>query len=133
MGSANQDHSGQQLSTEHRTSSWDHKPQAIVYDPSLDKLETVKRENLNIECDSFPVHLPWWSNKVDIYVDPENRSGFVATVQLDRLGTAKNWQRRLRRNYTILHVKGLKPGKFSRTSSSSSASVPVAHNDHHRC
>lgn len=49
MASANQENPGQQLSAEHRTSSWDHKPQAIVYDPSLDKLETVKCENLNSE------------------------------------------------------------------------------------
>ncbi|CAD6587529.1 MAG: hypothetical protein ASARMPREDX12_002924 [Alectoria sarmentosa] len=131
MASANQENPGQQLSAEHRTSSWDHKPQAIVYDPSLDKLETVKCENLNSKCDSFPVHLPWWSNKVDIYVDAKNRSGFVATVQLDRLGPAKNWQRRFRRNYTVLHVKGLKPGKASRASSSPSASIPVVQNGYH--
>ena len=47
MGSANQDPLGRQLPIEHRTSSWDHKTQAIMYDPSLDKLETVKRENLD--------------------------------------------------------------------------------------
>lgn len=143
MGLTNQDNLGRQLSAEHRTGSWDHKPQAIVYDPSLDKLETVKCENLNSElqtlvmkaadfaakCDSFPVHLPWWSNKVDIYVDPENRSGFIATVQLDRLGRAKNWQRRFRHNYKVLHVKGLKPGKASRASSSST-SIPARAGHH---
>lgn len=53
MGSAKQDNLGQQLSAEHRTSSWDHKPQAIVYDPSLDKLETIKREKLNSEWDTL--------------------------------------------------------------------------------
>ena len=145
MGSTNQDNPEHQLSAEDRTSSWDHKSQAIVYDPSLDKLETVKCENLNSEwdtvaarnlltllakCDSFPVHLPWWSNKVDIYVDPESRSGFIATVRLDRLGPAKNWQRRLRHNYTVLHVKGLKPGRASRASSSASASIPGVQNGH---
>ncbi|KAF6236763.1 hypothetical protein HO173_005054 [Letharia columbiana] len=131
MGSPNQEYLGQRLSAEHRTSNWDHKPQAIVYDPSLDKFETVERQNLNTDCNSFPVHLPWWRNKVDIYLDPENRSGFVATVKLDRLGAAKNWQRRLRHNYKVLHVKGLKPGTASRASSSSSTSIPVVkHGDH---
>ena len=82
--------------------------------------------------DSFPVDLPRWRNRVDIYVDPENRSGFVATVQLDRLGPAKNWQRRLGHKYRILHVKGLKPGTVSRTSSNSSAPISVLKDgDHH--
>lgn len=39
------------------------------------------------------------------------RTGFVATVRLDKLSTKKNWQRRLRQNYTVLRVKGLKPGE----------------------
>ena len=55
MGSTNQDNPGHQISAEDRTSSWDHKSQAIVYDPSLDKLETVKRENLNSEWDAIAI------------------------------------------------------------------------------
>ena len=84
------------------------------------------------DCDSFPIDLPRWRNRVDIYVCPENRSGFVATVQLDRLGPAKNLQRRFGHKYRVLHVKGLKPGTASRTSSSSSASMSVLKDgDHH--
>lgn len=49
MGSANQENLGQRLSAERRRSDWDHKPQAIVYDPSLDKFETVESGNLNSE------------------------------------------------------------------------------------
>ena len=146
MGSSNPENLGQRLSAEHGTSSGDHKAQAIVYDPSKDKFTTVERENLNskweepgsrnaanfsADCDSFPVHLPLWRNKVDIYIYPEKRAGFVATVQLDRLGARKNWQRRLRQNYMVLHVKGLKPGTFSRASSSSSASISVGKDDNH--
>ena len=143
MGSADEGHIGHQLSAEHHTGSWDHKPQAIVYDPSSDRfgtekcggecsnLATGRAANLVANCDSYPVHLPWWSNKVDIYADPKNRSGFVATIRLDRLGPAKVWQRRFRHNYTILHVKGLKPGKASSSSESSSASMPVVLKDHH--
>ena len=42
MGSTNEDHLGKQLSAEHHTSSPDHKPQVIVYDPSLDSLDTAE-------------------------------------------------------------------------------------------
>lgn len=59
--------------------------------------------------DSFKVHLPWWRNRVDIYMDEEAKSEFVATIKLDRLGRRTNWQRRLRHNYTTLYVKGFKP------------------------
>ena len=143
MCSTDEDRSGRQLSAEHRTSSWDLKPQAIVYDPSKDSFKTEEcggecksraiRKLLTCvaHCDSHPVHLPWWSNKVDIYQDPENRSGFIATVRLDRLGPAKVWQRRFRYNYKVLHVKGLKPDKNSGTSTRSSASIPVVENGHH--
>ncbi len=58
MGSANQDNPKPQLSAEDRTSSGDHKSQAIVYDPSLDKLETVKCENLNSEWDTVATRKP---------------------------------------------------------------------------
>ena len=143
MNSTDEDHLGRQVSSEHRTSSWDHKQQALVYDPSMDTLETeecggecrhLARKLLLsciAHCDSYPVHLPWWSNKVDIYLDPKNRSGFIATVRLDRLGPAKVWQRRLRHNYTVLHVKGLKPEKDFGTSARSSASIPVVQNGQH--
>lgn len=111
-----------------RTDSWEKSPlKAIVYDPSSHKLSTDYLSTLdsqspkncrscsqltfNIETDNFEVHLPWWRNTVDIYVDAEARSGFVATVRLDKLGPKKNWQRRLRHNYTILRVKGPKPEK----------------------
>ncbi len=74
--------------------------------------------------DSFQVDLPWWRNRVDIYVDPKTKTGFVATVQLNRLGKIKNWQRHIGHNYTVLHVKGLKPDTLSGTSSNSSESMP---------
>ena len=74
--------------------------------------------------DSFQVDLPWWRNRVDIYVDPKTKTGFVATVQLNKLGKIKNWQRHMGHNYTVLHVKGLKPDTPSRTSSNSSESMP---------
>ena len=136
MDSPNQANLGQQASAE----------QAIVYDPSLDKFETVRRENLKSEyctlaieklanflanSDTFAVHLPWWRNKVDIYVDPKNRSGFVATVQLNRLGPAKNLQRRFRPSYKVLHIKSSKSGIASRASSSSSTSTSVMKDGDH--
>ena len=40
MHSNDEDHLERQLSSEHSTSSWDHKPQAIVYDPSMDTFKT---------------------------------------------------------------------------------------------
>ena len=40
MHSSDEDRSGRQLSAENRTSSWDRKPQAIVYDPSMDSFGT---------------------------------------------------------------------------------------------
>jgi len=97
-----------------------------VYDPSSHKLSTDYLSKLDsqllnfyslavlwliltIASDNFEVHLPWWRNSVDIYVDSVARTGFVATVRLDKLGPKKNWQRRLRQNYTVLRVKGLKP------------------------
>lgn len=52
-------------------------------------------------------------------MDPKKRSGFVATVRLDRLGPAKVWQRRLRHNYKVLRIKGLEPEMCFRPSASS--------------
>ena len=143
MPSATSGNTGRQLSSERRSNSWDRKSKAIVYDPSLHELKTERCEDLNSKrnplicrnnetktdlegkSDSFEVHLPRWRNRVDIYVDPEARSGFVASIQLDKLKWTKNWQRRLGRNYKVLHVRGLKPGTASRTSSRSSASIPI--------
>lgn len=51
MDSTHPDNPGQEVSAERRSSSWDHKLQAIVYDPSLDKIETVDQENLKSEWD----------------------------------------------------------------------------------
>lgn len=67
--------------------------------------------------EKFEVHLPPWRNRVDIYLDEKAREGFVATVNLSRLGSTKNWQRRFRHNYTSLYVKGAKPGETSRSTS----------------
>ncbi len=72
---------------------------------------------------SFPVHLPRWSNRVDIYVDDKHKSGFVASIHLGQLKWRKNWARRLRINYTVLHVKGTKPNTPLRVNSDSSAST----------
>lgn len=121
-----------------RSLSWDRKePQAIVYDPSKQALSTLSLTTLErmFSCrngcitvadrtetsEKFEVHLPPWRNRVDIYLNEKAREGFVATVHLDRLGSTKNWQRRLRHNYTSLYVKGAKPGETSRTSSVSMA------------
>lgn len=49
MGLPNEENLGQELSTEHRTSGGDHKPQAIVYDPSLDEFNIVECEKLDGE------------------------------------------------------------------------------------
>ena len=111
-----------------RTNSWEKNPlKAIIYDPSSHSLSTeylstldsqfcqvttlFPQLNFQTETDNFEVHLPWWRNTVDIYVDAAARSGFVATVRLDKLGAKKNWQRRLKHNYTVLRVKGPKPDK----------------------
>ena len=40
MVSADEEDQRHQLSAEHRSSSWDHKPQALVYDPSSDEMQT---------------------------------------------------------------------------------------------
>ncbi|CAF9942097.1 MAG: hypothetical protein HETSPECPRED_005084 [Heterodermia speciosa] len=94
-----------------RTNSWEKNPsKAFVYDPSSHKLSTDYLSTLD-KTENFEIDLPWWRNTVDIYVDSVARTGFVATVRLDKLSTKKNWQRRLRQNYTVLRVKGLKPGE----------------------
>ena len=59
------------------------------------------------DYDSLELKLPRWRNRVDVYMNPESRSGFLASVSLNELGVIKNWQRRLRYNYTVLRVKGV--------------------------
>lgn len=138
MGNGTQQQLGHRSSGS-RTNSWDKAPvKAIVYDPtsrrlSTDYLSTLESQSddsnahsqltRKTESDNFQVHLPWWRNSVDIYVDAEARSGFVATVRLDKLGLKKNWQRRLRQNYTVLRVKGPKPNGNEETMSFNSAEV----------
>lgn len=114
--------------------SWDRKePQAILYDPSKHALSTLSMTVPEGECwyswlrklgwfhaessEKFEVHLPRWKNRVNIYVGEKAREGFIATIYLNWLGSAKNWQRRLRHNYTSLYVKGVKPEETSQTSS----------------
>ncbi|KAL2058178.1 hypothetical protein ABVK25_001796 [Lepraria finkii] len=116
MSRANREHQGRR----------DHSTKAIVYDPSSHQLETEYCKDLNSKYASFQVDLPWWRNRVDIYVDPRTKTGFVATVQLNRLGSIKNWQRRFGHNYTVLLVKGSKPSAPSRTSSRSTTSMTGA-------
>ena len=131
MSRANREHQGRQ----------DHSTKAIIYDPSSHQLKTEDCKDLNSgwsyrstdmssnspgKYASFQVDLPWWRNRVDIYVDPITKTGFVATVQLNRLGKIKNWQRRFGHNYTVLLVKGSKPSTPSRTSSRSTTSMAGA-------
>ena len=113
-----------------RTSSWENKGlKAIVYDPeshdiSTEKLSILESTSLHqlhpittytkslVESDNLRVYLPSWRNKVDIYLNADSRSAFVATIRLDKqLSQSQNWQRRLRRNYKVLYVKGLRPEK----------------------
>lgn len=93
-----------------RSTSWEVKhPEAIIYNPEDHELSTVQLAVLERDSNKFEVYLPRWQNRVDIYVDRKGKSGFVASVRLDKLGRSKNWQRRLRHNYTSLYVKGQKP------------------------
>ena len=113
-----------------RTPSWENKTlKAIVYDPESHDISTEEVSILESaflqpfpatathtksleESDNFQVYLPSWRNRVDIYLNAESRSAFVATIRLDKqLSPSKNWQRRLRRNYKVLYVKGLRPEK----------------------
>ena len=128
---------------EHRsprsTGSWDHKAsRVIVWDPLNHDLSFEMEETLDSEFvtspdrsiltvtekyASFPVHLPRWRNRVDIYLDEEHKAGFVTSIDLSQLGVGKNLKRRLRYRYTVLHVKGAKPRMPSRTNSDSTASM----------
>ena len=120
-----QDMEQEMQAPQRRKNSWKLKnPQAILYDPndrvlSTDKLATLDSKvasshdisltNITGAPDYFEVPLPQWNNRVDIYLDAKAKSGFVASVQLSKLGMSKNLQRRLRHNYTSLYVKGTKP------------------------
>jgi hypothetical protein len=105
-----------------RRSSWGVKsPEAIIYHPIEDELVTQKLE----EAESKPpprridemkdsdesgtsglirVDLPHWANRVDIYMDGKEKTGFIASVKMKRLGAKKNWQRHLGYNYTHMFV-----------------------------
>lgn len=112
-------------SSQNGTKSWENKlSRVVMYDPSSHGLTMgdLTKEDRNfhfslrlpklanfLEQSSLAVQLPRWRNRVDIYTDEKARSGFVATVKLDRLGSKTNWQRRLRHKYTTLYVKGSKP------------------------
>ena len=51
------------------------------------------------------VSVPSWKNHVDIYLD-EKETEFLATIYLDKgLGTKKNIQRRMGRNFTRLFIE----------------------------
>lgn len=128
MARANREHQGRR----------DRGTKAIVYDPSSHQLWTEDCNKLDSEWSyhgedmssnllgkytSFQLDLPWWRNRVDIYINPETKTGFVATVQLDRLGKIKNLQRRVGQNYTVLLVKGSTPNKPSPSPSTSSVSM----------
>ena len=99
----------------HRTKS------AIVYDPSKQTLSTEPIEGLlGTEGNSRnfvrkltllgnrnfrEVPLPHWSNQVKVFLD-EKETEFLARIYLDSLGTKKNFQRRIGRNFTRLFIKG---------------------------
>ena len=61
------------------------------------------------ESNGFEIQLPRWRNRVFLYPNMEEKTGYPVSLRLDRLGWKKNWQRRLGINYTVLHVKGKKP------------------------
>ena len=109
----------------HNTGSSDNKQaRVIVWDPLNHHLSFEMQETLDSkfktspdqsrlttteEDASFKVHLPRWRNRVDIYLDEENKAGFVTSIDLSKLGVGKNLKRRLRYSYTVLHVKGANP------------------------
>ncbi len=97
--------------------------QALVYYSDGDDLLEEDITEANSTCPSLPntrqrlslfslgksnayeISLPRWRNRVDIYTDMEAKTGFLATLRLDRLGAVKNLQRRLGRNYQVLYVR----------------------------
>ena len=96
----------------------------ILYDPISYGLETKKLAllqgvPLRICCqlshytkctggdiEAFEVPMPSWRNTVNIYLNSEKQSGFIAQIHLNRLGKRRNMQRRLRQDFTKLYVKG---------------------------
>ena len=61
------------------------------------------------KTNSFEVQLPRWRNQMDVYIDMEERKGYIASIRLGRrLGVKGNWQRHLGMNYQVLFVKGKK-------------------------
>ena len=83
-------------------------PKPIVSIPPLLQRQTLTAFS---EHSARKIQLPLWRNRVDIYMDEKAKSGFIASVNLDRLGAKTNWQRRFRHKYTELYVKELKPGQ----------------------
>lgn len=116
---------------DHRSKSWDRNlPLALVYqqgEPHLG-VEEINEVNSKLskctlrldfeiprliltkeESNAFEIQLPRWGNRVFLYPNMEEKTGYPVSLRLDRLGWKKNWQRRLGLNYTVLHVKGKKP------------------------
>ncbi|MCJ1255263.1 hypothetical protein MMC24_003079 [Lignoscripta atroalba] len=83
------------LTQEKRTNSW---KQAVVYDPAKQTLYTKAERKLKGTKEISKIALPKFGSRVDIYVDEDGSQkakGFVATVNLDRLGWAANMKRHL--------------------------------------
>ena len=107
-------------------------PKAIVYDLDYHNLTTTRLSNLKgrscvclpytpqhhllrghyyyaeleEQSEVFPVYLPAWRNRVDVYLDRENNEqGFLASIQLRQLGLIANWQRHLGHNYKDLYIR----------------------------
>ena len=55
MGSDNQKALGKRLPQEHHRDDSNHKPPAVIYDPSLDTFETVEGGYLKCESWSLPI------------------------------------------------------------------------------
>lgn len=122
MASSNQ--SKREYSRLQRHLRWDSKhSKVIVYDPCSHELKTEDWNTVESKYETFPVPLPLWRNRVDIYAYPETEKGFIATVQLVRLGFTQNLERRLGKNSRIMLVKGKKPASGSMSASTSAASI----------
>lgn len=108
-------------------------PRVIIYDPlnhtlGLERLTEDESKFLCsshlpkfanfLEKTSVAVQLSRWRNDVNVFLDQESRSGFVAIVKLNRLGPKITWQRRLQNKYTTLYMKGLKPDDEAEASTS---------------
>ena len=82
-----------------------------VFDNSKSEKRILYFSNLTSldEKYAYCMDLPRWRNRVNLNVDPDLKSLFLAEVRIDKIGWRKNWQRRLRINYTKIYVKGPKP------------------------